>query len=184
MARTIALLFLLVFCFTTAMQAQAPAPKPDPEVKKLSVYLGHWTYEGESKPGPWGPGGKITGERDARWILRGFYLETRDRQKRPTGESQSIEIDGYDPANKTATWTVFADDGETPSGVSAFTSGTSVTWSGKFVLGGKQYLVRGTDVFARDLLSFTERSEFSSDGKTWMPDWEYKATKAQPAAKQ
>jgi hypothetical protein len=183
MARISILLFLLVFCSATAMQAQAPAPKPDPEVKKLSVYLGHWTYEGERKPGPWGPGGKFTGERDARWILRGFYLETRQREKGPTGESQSIEIDGYDPANKTATWTVYADDGETPSGVSAFTSGTTETYSGKFVFGGKQYLVRGTDIFAPDLLSFTEKSEFSSDGKTWLPDWEFKATKTQRAAK-
>jgi hypothetical protein len=52
MRRISLLLFLLVFCSATAMQAQAPAPKPGPEAKKLSVYLGHWTYEGESKPGP------------------------------------------------------------------------------------------------------------------------------------
>jgi len=183
MQRISLLLSFLVVCSATAMQAQAQAPKPDPEVKKLGVYLGHWTYEGESKPGPWSPGGKLTGERDARWILGGFYVEFRTREKGPTGESQSIEIDGYDLANKTATWTVYADDGETVSGVSAFSSRTTQTWSGKFVFGGKQYLVRGTDIFAPDLLSFTEKSEFSSDGKTWMPDWVFKATKAQPAAK-
>ena len=183
MTRTITLLFLLALCSVTAVQAQAPAPEPDPEVKKLSVYLGHWTYEGESKPGPWGSGGKLTGERDVRWILRGFYVEFRTREKGPTGESQSIEIDGFDPANKTATWTVYTDDGGTASGVSAFSSRTTQTWSGKFVFGGKQYLVRGTDIFAPDLLSFTEKSELSSDGKTWMPDWEFKATKAKPATR-
>ena len=52
MQRISILLFLLVFCSATAMQAQAPAPKPDPEVKKLHVWVGHWTYEGEYKPGP------------------------------------------------------------------------------------------------------------------------------------
>ena len=181
MKRISILLFLSVFGSAAAMQAQAP--KPDPELEKLSVFLGHWTYEGESKPGPWGPGGKLTGERNARWILKGFFVEFCTREKGPTGESQSIEIDGYDPANKTATWTVYFDDGETPSGVSAFTSGTTETWSGKFVFGGKQYLIRGTDVVAPDLQSFTEKSEFSSDGKTWMPDWEFKATKVPPAAK-
>jgi len=59
MQRISALLFLLVFCFATAMQAQAP--KPDPEMKKLGVLVGHWTYEGEYKPGPLGPGSKIVG---------------------------------------------------------------------------------------------------------------------------
>ena len=183
MRRITILLFLSVFCFTTVMQAQAPAPKPAPEVKNLSVYLGHWTYEGESKPGPWGPGGKFTGERDVRWILRGFYLETRVREKGAAGESQSVEIDGYDPVNKTFTWAVYVDNGEMASGVATFSSGTTETYSGKSIVGGKQYLERGTDLFAPDLLSFTEKDEASTDSKTWMTVWEYKATKSQPAPK-
>jgi len=52
MTRISVLLFLLIGCFATAMQAQAPAPKPDPEVKKLHAWVGHWTLEGEAKPGP------------------------------------------------------------------------------------------------------------------------------------
>ena len=54
-----------IICSATAMQAQAPPPNPDPEVKKLHVYVGHWSYEGEAMPGPLGPGGKFTGEQDA-----------------------------------------------------------------------------------------------------------------------
>jgi hypothetical protein len=105
------------------------------------------------------------------------------REKGPAGEFQAIEIDGYDPVNKTFTWDVYVDNGETASGVSTFSSGTTVTYSGKSVVGGKQYLDRGTDVFAPDLLSFTEKDEASTDGKTWMTTWEYKATKSQPAPK-
>jgi hypothetical protein len=58
------LLLLLVACFTTAVQAQTPAtvPKPDPELKKLAVFLGHWTFEEDYKPGPIGPSGESTGE--------------------------------------------------------------------------------------------------------------------------
>ena len=41
---------------------QAPAPQPDPEVKKLQVLVGHWTFKGEYKAGPLGPGGKVAGE--------------------------------------------------------------------------------------------------------------------------
>ena len=183
MQRISVLLFLLVFCFATAMQAQAPAPKPDPEVKKLLPLVGHWTYEGEAKPGPWGPGGKFTGEQDVRWILKGFYLETRTREKGPTGESQSIEIDGYDLANKTLTFAVYTDDGETVWGVSTFSSRTTLTYSGKYVVGGKQYLIRGTEIFAPDFLSLTWKHEVSTDGKTWMPAWEAKMVKVKPAAK-
>jgi hypothetical protein len=58
-----------------------------------------------------------------------------------------------------------------------------MTYSGKSVSGGKQALIRGSDIFAPDLLSFTEKNEVSTDGKTWMTAWEYKATKAKPAPK-
>jgi hypothetical protein len=166
------------------MQAQAPAPKPDPELKKLSGVVGHWTYEGEAKPGPGGSGGKVTGEQDVRWILKGFYQETRQREKGPAGESQSLEIDGYDPANKTLTFAVYDDQGGVASGVEAFSSGTTQTYSGKWVEGGgKQYLIRGTVVFAPDFLSFTWKGESSTDGKAWIPAFEVKATKAKAAPK-
>jgi len=182
MARTITLLLLSAFCFAPSLWAQAPAPKPDSELKKLQFQVGHWTYEGETKPGPLGPGGNFTGEQDVRWILNGFYLETRATEKGPTGESQSIEIDGYDPANKTFTFAGYADDGGMVSGVFTFSSRT-ITYSGKSVSGGKQYLIRGTNIFAPDLLSFTWKHEVSTDGKTWMPAWEAKMTKAKPAPK-
>jgi hypothetical protein len=70
------LLFTLVACFGTAMMAQAPASKPDPVLKKLAVLEGHWTYVGEYKPGPLGPGAKTSGEYDAQMILGGFFLQS------------------------------------------------------------------------------------------------------------
>jgi hypothetical protein len=56
--------FLLVAGLATAMQAQTPTAKPDPELNKIHVWVGHWTFEGEIKPGPLMPAGKITGELD------------------------------------------------------------------------------------------------------------------------
>jgi len=50
--RSSLLLSLIVICFVTPLRAQTSAPKPDPELKKLHVLVGHWTYEGEYKPGP------------------------------------------------------------------------------------------------------------------------------------
>jgi hypothetical protein len=181
MQRISVLLFLLVFCSATAMQAQAPAPKPDPEVRKLHVLVGHWTYEGEYKPGPLGPGGKVSGVYDGRMILGGFFFEGRATEKGPAGETRGLEIDGYDPVNKNFSYHYYTDDG------SAFTGALTVagnTWTGaaKLVTAGKQYQFKATFVLAADLASASFDGEISVDGKTWTPWFEEKYTKAQPAA--
>jgi len=176
------LLFLLVVCFGTAMQAQTPAPKPDPALKKLHVMVGRWTGEGESKAGPLGPGGKITGEYDYRMILGGFYLQGRSTEKGPMGETRGLEIDGYDPVDKNFTSNIYSDDGRRFSGTLTV-SGNTFTWEGKFVVSGKQNLLKDTFILAPDLMSGTEKAEISADGKTWTPFFEGKYTKAQPAPK-
>jgi hypothetical protein len=41
--------------------AQAPpAATPGPEQKRLGYFVGKWTGDGDVKPGPMGPGGKMT----------------------------------------------------------------------------------------------------------------------------
>ena len=41
--------------------AQAPAekPKPGPEHKRLGYFVGKWSTDGETKPNPFMPGGKM-----------------------------------------------------------------------------------------------------------------------------
>jgi hypothetical protein len=73
--------FLMGLSLATAIFAQAQAPKPDPHLKQLSALAGRWTYEGEYKSGPLGPGGKITGEYTGRTILNGFFYEGRETEK-------------------------------------------------------------------------------------------------------
>jgi len=175
-------LFVLFFCFATAMQAQAPTPKPDPEVKKLHVSLGHWTYEGEYKPGPLGPGGKFAGEDDGQMILGGFFFQARWTEKGPTGEGRGLELDGYDPVNKNFSSELYFDDGSRFSGVLTV-AGNTFTYEGKMVMAGKQYQFKGTFVLAPDLASGTYKTEISLDGKTWTTSGESKWTKAKPAPK-
>jgi hypothetical protein len=182
MARTIAVLFILVLCFTTTMQAQAPTPKPGPEVKKLHVLVGRWTYEGEYKPGPLGPGGKVSGEYDGRMILGGFFFEGRATEKGPAGQSRGLEIDGYDPVNKNFSYHYFMDDGSALTGALTV-AGNTWTGAAKLVTAGKQYQFKGTFVLAADLASGTFEGEISVDGKTWTPWFEMKYTKVPPAAK-
>jgi hypothetical protein len=180
MKRITILLFLSVFCFATATQAQAP--KPDPELKKLTVFLGHWTYEGESKPGPLGPGGKYTGEYTARMILGGFFGQARWAEKGASGETRSLEIVGYDPVNKNLVSNGYEDGGGTWSGV-LNVSGSGYTYTGKYFLAGKQYLIRVAATFGLDLMSMTWKQEISVDGKTWTPLREGKWTKVPSAPK-
>ena len=182
MRRITILLFLSVFCFTTAMQAQAPAPKPDPEVKKLHADVGHWTYEGEAKPGPGCPGGKFTGEFDGQMILGGFFFQGRWTEKGPAGETRGLEIDGYDPVNRNFSSEMYFEGGGRFSGVLTIT-GNTWTYAGKLVTAGKQYQYKTSFVASPDLASGTYKDEISPDGKTWIPCGESKWTKAKPASK-
>jgi len=176
------LLFFLVVCSGTAMQAQAQAPKPGPEVKKLHVLVGHWTYEGEFKPGPLGPGGKVTGERTGEMILGGFFFQGRWTQKGPVGEARALEITGYDPVNKNYSSEFFFADGSALSAALTI-SGNTLTWAGKGLGPGRQYLFKETFILAADLMSMTDKGEISADGKTWTPLFERKHTKVPAAAK-
>ena len=182
MRRITILLFLSVFCFARAMHAQAQAPKPDPELKKLSVFVGHWTYEGEYKPGPLGPGGKVAGEYTGQMILGGFFFQARWTEKGPAGETQGLDIEAYDPVNKNFVSNWYLSDGSRFSGVTAISEKTDAI-AGKFLLTGKQYEFKDTLIFAADLMSVTERGEISADGKTWTPWVENKWTKTKPAPK-
>jgi hypothetical protein len=115
MRRISILLLFSVVCFATAMQAQAPAPKPGPEVRKLHAALGHWTIDGEQKPGPLGPGGRFTGEAYIRMILGGFFLQNQQSGEVAGTETRLLEIDGYDPVNKNFFDEVYVDDGSRSS---------------------------------------------------------------------
>jgi hypothetical protein len=184
MTRISALLFLLMFCLATAMQAQAqaPAPKPDPEVKKLHANVGRWTFEGENKPGPLGPGGKFTGENTCQMILGGFFLRCQWTGKGALGEFGGLEVDGYDPANKDFSSGYYFSDGSRFSGTLTIT-GNIWTYAGKYLVAGKEYQYKETYIHTPDLTSWTDKQEISSDGTTWTPLSESRWTKVQPAPK-
>jgi hypothetical protein len=175
-------LFLLVICFTTAMQAQTPAPKTGPEIEKLHVMVGHWTYEGETKPGPLGPGGKFNGEMTCQMILGGFFLQCQVSGKEAGREARLLEIDGYEPVNKNFSSQCYFDDGSTFPRVLTV-AGNTWTYVGKLAAAGKEYQHKDSLVLAPDLASGTEKAEISADGKTWTPFTESRWTKAKPAPK-
>jgi hypothetical protein len=142
MKRISVLLFLLVFCSATAMQAQAPAPKPDAEVKKLHAVVGHWTFEGEAKPGPLGPGGKFTGESNCQMILGGFFFQCQLTGKVAEQEMRMLEIDGYDPVNKNLSTEFYFAGGNRFSGALTI-AGNTWTYAGKWAMGGEAVSAKG-----------------------------------------
>ena len=185
MRRFVVLFLLLMVVIVSVMRAQTPAtaPKPDPEIKKLQVLVGHWTYEGEHKPGPLGPGGKVSGEYTGQWRVGGFILEVSVIEKSSVGTTRILEIDEYSPMDKTIHWTNWASNGGRMTGTITIT-GNTITWEGKFTANGKEYHVRAPYVFSADNTSATGKADISADdGKTWMPWIEATYTKAKPAAK-
>jgi Protein of unknown function (DUF1579) len=182
MQKTCVLLTLIVFCFLTPLRAQTSAPKPDPELKKLHVLVGHWTYEGEYKPGVLGPGGIVKGVWDARIILGGFFLREEVSEKIDEGESHALGIESYDPERKEFVTNWYQSNGSRFTGTLTI-AGNIVVWTGPAEIGGTHYLFRETFVCEPDFMSGTSKRDFSSDGgKTWIPYWEAKFVKAKPAA--
>ena len=180
MQRISVLLFLLVFCFATAMQAQAP--KPDPEVKKMHAWVGNWMFEGEITAGPLGPAGKHTGEMTCQMILGGFFLQCRWTDRGAAGETRGLEVDGYDPANKNFSSEIYFGGGGRFSGVLTI-SGKTWTYAGNWTIAGKQYQLKDSYTFAPDSTRATQKTEISADGETWTPFVESRWTKVKPAAK-
>ena len=173
---------MVILVFAVSLWAQTTAPKPDPEFKKFDVFLGHWTYEGENKAGPFGPASKVTGEETGKRILGGFFIQFQISTKGAMGESRSIEIVGYDPANKAFSSNEYYDDGTTASGAYAF-NGNTFTYKGKVIVGGKPYMVTNTMIFTADSMSFAVKGDISTDGKAWAPLFEGQFTKAKPVPK-
>jgi hypothetical protein len=169
-------LALGLVCTLLMAGAQAQAPKPGPEQKRLDVFVGNWTFEGEAKPGPGGPGGKVTGT-DRNQMLGGFFMERRFEEKGPMGELRGVLILGYDPTKKTYIASGFDSAGGFSSGTIAV-SGNTWTFSASGVSGGKPMQTRCPLTFAAGNNSFTVTCEVSTDGKNWTPSFEGRWTKS------
>ena len=165
-------------------QHSSQPPKPGPEHQKLQLWFGEWTYEGETYTTFLGPGGKFTGKMTGRPMLDGFGLESVFVERGPSGETRTVEIDGYDPVAKNYPYACISNNGDLFRGV--FTvNGTVAKWEGIAVMKGKRFHDRGTDAVAPDGMSISKGGEISEDGKTWVPSFTLRATKvkAAPAGK-
>jgi len=176
MKRLFAVFVSAAFALSLMAHAQAPqTPKPGPEVKKLDYFLGTWDMEGNTKPGPFGPGGKFTGMERNDWMPGDFFLVTHSQFKDPSGDWKGLAIMGYNADDKVYTYHEFNSMGEATSATGTVTGDTWI-WLSEDKMGGKIMKWR----FAVKVLSptsYTFKFDLASPTGEWNTLMEGKATK-------
>jgi hypothetical protein len=169
MKQLVALIVLGAWAFVPAsLSAQLPAPGA--EHKQLEMFVGEWTFAGESKAVPalgMTDAGKVSYRHVNQMANGGFFLETRRTGTSARGPVTELFVYSYNAVSKT-----YRQDGYNNRGqVRTFTATLDgPTWS--FVgtntnLDGSVTRERYTLTYSRDLSSATVRSEHSKDGIDW-----------------
>ena len=86
----------LIIGITAVAQQAAIAPKPSPGHKKLAAFVGTWKDEAEIKPGPLGPGGKMSLTETCEWFTGGFSLVCHAEATGVMGELKTLSVLTYD----------------------------------------------------------------------------------------
>jgi hypothetical protein len=149
---------IVVLVFSFAAQAQVPG-QPGPEHKKLEVWAGNWTIQGEAKNNPSGPTYKVNWTMQGEWLPGGFFLLINGSAKYTDREFRWLEVLGYDPVKKTHIGYVFwLRSGNTATYTMTFKDRTILT-------GGQGW--RQEWEFSPDGMSLTGKREREQDGKWW-----------------
>ncbi len=160
--------------------AQSPqAPKPGPEHERLGYFVGKWTAEGEIKPGPMGPGGKMTSSDDCAWFEGRFSVICRSEGTTPMGPSKGIGILGYSAEEKVYTYYGVDNSIMTMASVPKGTvRGDTWTYTDEGTMGGQKYKSRVT-IKELSPTQYSFRMEMQGPDGKWMPMVESKNTKEQ-----
>jgi hypothetical protein len=162
-----ALTLLVVPALLSAQTAQQQPPRPGPEVQKLAYFAGRWTSTGDFKPGPMGPGGKMSSTATCEWFAGGFNLVCRYEGTMPYGPMQGLGIMGYSPERKKYTYYAIDNSGMPPEPAYAVVTGDSWNWEGEGAMGGQAVKGRYTiKVLSPDEYSW--RWEMQMGSAPWM----------------
>jgi hypothetical protein len=151
-------------------------PKPAPELTKLDYFVGNWTSEGDIKPGPMGPGGKMTMIEHNRWMDGGFFLTLRSEfTSADLGSGSGMAFMGYDTGKNAYTYDEFNSVGTCQRSIGAL-DGNTWTWIGEERTGGNAMKTRFT-MKTLSPTSYTFKFEMSPDGDSWSTVADGRATK-------
>jgi hypothetical protein len=174
--RRMAIAALAVGVFVIGVCAQTPTSKPGDEQKRIGFFEGKWKFEGEAKPSPMGPGGKIMATETCKWFPGGFHLVCQSEGTGPMGPAKSQSVMGYDPSEKTYTYYAISSLGE-GFFVRGNTDSKVWTWNAENTVNGKPMKIRVT-ITEQSPTTYGFKMEASFDGGDWAVLEEGKATKA------
>jgi hypothetical protein len=165
---------LAVGLLTTPAMAQETA-KPGPEHARMGYFAGTWQFEGESKPSPMGPGGKMTGTSTCEWFAGGFHLVCRGDMTGPRGAGKDGAVWALDPSRSVYTYFGYSSMGDAFY-VTGSVTGKVWTWNADLPVEGATMKMRAT-LTEEAPAAYAFKLEFSADGTTWMVVEEGRATK-------
>jgi len=181
----VASLFLAVSARAQTMQA----PKPGPEVKKMAVFVGHFTEDGEAKAGVMGPNSpamKMSGSEDCKWTAGGFAIICTGSAQIGEMKSSETALLYYDPGDKMYHYHDVDSAGDTGDSTGTV-DGDTWTWTGKGSMGGQvlytKYTMKGVSKNGYEWTMAAGDSESNEqEGMTGKVTRSTAATAAKPAA--
>jgi len=173
--KTITMISVAWLVLVAAALAQMEMPKPGPELKKLDVFAGSWTLDGDMKPGPMGPGGKITETEKCEWMDGGFFLVCHSDFKGVMGSGTGVSYMGYSNDDKAYTYREFNSWGEFDDSKGSV-DGDTWTWTSDEKMNGMVMKGRFT-MKVTSPTSYNFSFEMSQDGTKWTTVMDGKATK-------
>jgi hypothetical protein len=173
--KTTGMLCTTILLLSVLGLAQMEMPKPGPEHKKLDMFVGSWTLEGDMKPSSMGPGGKMTETENCQWMEGDFFLVCHTDFKGTMGSGTGLSIMGYSTDDKAYTYREFNSWGEFDDSRGSV-EGDTWTWTSDEKMGGTAMKGRFTMKITSPT-AYNFSFEMSQDGKTWSNVMDGKATK-------
>lgn len=162
--------------FAAMAPAQESMPKPTPEHKKLDMLAGSWLLEGDVKPNPMGPGGKLTENETCEWMEGDFFLICHvDFKTANSGTGKGLSVVGYSVPDKAYTYREFNSWGEFDDSRGTL-EGDTWTWTSDEKMGGMTVKTRFSMKFTSSS-SYIFTYETSPDGAKWTNLVDGKATR-------
>ena len=166
---------MILAAWLMSAAAMAQMPQPGPELKKVDMFAGSWTLDGDMKASPMGPGGKMTENEKCEWMEGGFFIVCRVDFKSSMGNGAGVTVMGYSAEDKVYTFREFNSWGEFTDSKGSV-DGDTWTWTNDEKMGGMTMKGRFT-MKVTSPTAYNFSFEMSQDGAKWTTVMEGKATK-------